>query len=90
MPINVYRDVDGAPEVAWLCDESWELPNQIEVLSKWIREEAAKLTDGPYVADIGFLVRPDASGGGAVLEPSIMKLLAEAEVSIFLSEYAGA
>jgi len=89
MPIKIYRDVDENPEIAWLCDESWELPIQIESLSEWILQQAAELKNGPYVADIGFSVRPDAFAGGAVLDSSIMKLLAEADVSIFLSEYAG-
>ncbi|MEQ1764330.1 MAG: hypothetical protein ABL984_14460 [Pyrinomonadaceae bacterium] len=89
MPINIYRDVDEKQEVAWLCDDSWELPVQIDALSSWIGQQASELNDGPYVADIGFSVRSEASGGGAVLEPGIMKLLAEADVSIFLSEYAG-
>lgn len=89
MPINIYRDVDGTPKVAWLCDGSWELPVQIDALSSWIGQQASELNDGPYVADIGFSVRSDASGGGAVLEPRIMQLLAEANMSVFLSEYPG-
>jgi hypothetical protein len=87
MPIKVYKDVDGRPEVAWLCDDCWELPAQIEGLGDWIRSESAKLKDGPYVADIGFSIRPEAFGGGVALEPNIMKLMVDADMSIFFSEY---
>lgn len=88
MPINICRDgVPNDGEVAWLCHDEWELPSQIEALKAWLSDNKDSLDAVPHSADIGFSVRPDACGGGAVLEPEFLLSLAEAKISIFLSEY---
>ena len=52
----------------------------------WVTENQMTLNEGPYVADIGFSVRKNASGG-ATLSPSAMKLFAELKITIYFSEY---
>lgn len=87
MPIKIFKDIDRNLEVAWLCDDDWELPRQIGVLSEWLRANNATLTDGPYTADVGFSIRPEAFGGGAVLDPDFLGLMSHVRMSLFLSEY---
>ncbi|HEY5916376.1 MAG TPA: hypothetical protein VIU13_03210 [Chryseolinea sp.] len=40
-----------------------------------------------YVADVGFAIRKDASGGGAVLNSESMKILGDIGMDIYFSEY---
>ena len=89
MPINIYR-VDASRErVAWLCDDNWRLPDQVEVLDAWLIEMRDMLKPGRYVADVGFSPREDALGGGAALSPEMMRTMANLGISLFLSEYPG-
>jgi hypothetical protein len=90
MPIKIYRpDEDaGSNEIACLCEADWELPRQIEVLGKWLANSASKVVNGPFVADIAFKARKDASGGGAVIGPQMMRMMADLNMELFLSEYS--
>ena len=87
MPIKIFCREDGAPEVAWLCDESWRLPEQADALEQWLRENRFTLKPGDYIADIGFSPREDALGSGAALSPESMRIMAELGITLFLSEY---
>jgi hypothetical protein len=90
MPVNVYRvmpDDQDNEEIAWLCDDEWEIAPQIEALSAWLAESSSMLRPGEYVADVGFGWRRKASAGGPVLEPIAMRRMAELGMSLYLSEY---
>jgi hypothetical protein len=94
MPINIYRNfssMDGRT-VAWLCDDSWSLCEQMSALEDWLKKEGKKLPIGDYVADIGICGRTDFSegvGGGAAFPPEAMAIMAEKGIHLFLSEYPG-
>jgi hypothetical protein len=87
MPINLYVDDKQRTNLAWLCDESWDLPEQIDALEKWVKNNSSSLKNGRFIADIGFSIRKNAGGGGAVLSSESMRLLANHEITIFFSEY---
>jgi hypothetical protein len=40
------------------------LPTQIDALETWLDKKANGLSPIRYVADIGFVIEKDASGGG--------------------------
>ena len=40
-----------------------------------------------YIIDIGFDIQPDSSGGGAVIDSALMKIMAERGFDLYLSEY---
>eukprot|EP00547_Thalassionema_nitzschioides_P008650 CAMPEP_0194228950 /NCGR_PEP_ID=MMETSP0156-20130528/43638_1 /TAXON_ID=33649 /ORGANISM="Thalassionema nitzschioides, Strain L26-B" /LENGTH=98 /DNA_ID=CAMNT_0038961479 /DNA_START=625 /DNA_END=921 /DNA_ORIENTATION=- len=42
---------------------------------------------GEYIADIGFSVRRDATGGGGVLSSQAMKFMRELGMDVWFSEY---
>ncbi|CAM4241829.1 hypothetical protein [Pseudoalteromonas byunsanensis] len=66
MPI--YIKVEKSNErLAHLARESWDLPTQIIELETWLFENPLNLTPANYVADIGFSIRENACGGGAIL-----------------------
>jgi hypothetical protein len=86
MPINIYNQ--GSNErLEWLCESVWDLPNQIDTLEKWLATEGIKLTKDSYVADIGFDIRKEATGGGAVLTAKSIKIMGDIGMDIFFSEY---
>jgi hypothetical protein len=87
MPVNIYADDDSKTEVAWLCDDNWDLATQVSALEAWLQESKAKISPARYIADIGFSVRPDATGGGAAIAPEMMRCMADLGISLFLSEY---
>ena len=89
MPINIYIQDDSWERVAWLCDDNWRLPDQVEALEMWLDENRTAMKSGRYIADIGFCVRKDASGGGAAISPDMMRTMADLGISLFLSEYPG-
>jgi len=86
MPINIYNE-DTTDRIAWLCDEVWDLPNQISELEKWIEDNAKSLPKAHYVVDVGFDIRPDANGGGAVIDSKLMRLMSKTGFDLYLSEY---
>ena len=86
MPINIYQQ-DTFDKIAWLCDDIWDLPNQVSELEKWLLDKAESLPKGKYVIDIGFDIRPDACGGGAVIDSKLMKIMADNGFDLYLSEY---
>lgn len=86
MPIKI-TNLDSGDEIAWLCDNDWELPTQLSALEAWINSYDVSEPPEPAIADIGFSVRPDASGGGAVLSCESMRRFSEAQIEIHFSEY---
>jgi hypothetical protein len=53
-----------------------------------LANSASKVVNGPFVADIAFKARKDASGGGAVIGPQMMRMMADLNMELFLSEYS--
>ena len=88
MPISIYRDDDSRAEVAWLCDDDWELPSQVAALRTWLADSAPPFGSGPYIADIGFSVRADAVAGGSAFSPEMMRRMVDCGITLFLSEYS--
>ncbi len=86
MPINIYIE-STMENIHGLCEDSWELPDQIEELETWLKEKGRFLKPGKYVADIGFDIRQNASGGGAVLNSKSMAIMGEIGMDVYFSEY---
>ena len=86
MPINIYNDRNNE-KLAWLCEAIWELPTQISELENWLETTGKTLPVGSYIADIGFGIRKDASGGGSILSKKMMSIMSEIGMEIYLSEY---
>ena len=90
MPVNIYRSLDSDGEnepVDYLCKDDWELPTQVDALERWLSSSRANLSLGSYVADIGFSVREEATGGGGVFTIAMLTKLLEIGMEIYLSEY---
>lgn len=87
MPINIYER-DSLTEIIYLSESHWDLPNQISDLEDWL--DKTDIPAGDYIADIGFDIRPNASGGGAVLTLNTLKRLYELGIEVYLSEYPNA
>jgi hypothetical protein len=86
MPISIYN-YENKEQTAWLCKDDWELPSQVDNLEKWLESTGFSLPKGDYVADIGFNVRENALGGGAILSIELMKKCLSIGMAIYLSEY---
>ena len=90
MPVKITRDTDtGFEEVAWLCGDEWELPSQLDALETWLMSMQGKLHPDSYVADVGFDIRSDASGGGAAVSAQTLRFMGELGMELHLSEYPG-
>jgi len=89
MPINIYKETDRE-ELEYLCEEIWDLPTQIDTLETWLISKGKTLETSNYVADIGFDIRKDATGGGAVLNSKSMAIMGKIGMDIFFSEYPSA
>ena len=87
MPIKIYAKDNPRDEVAWLCAGDWSLARQVSALEAWLRDGGKKLLGGQYIADIGFTMRSDASGGGAAMSPETLRAMADLGIWLFLSEY---
>jgi hypothetical protein len=86
MPINIYIEETGE-KLDWLCEDIWDLPNQIEALEAWLDKKGKNLNPNKYVADIGFDIRKHATGGGGVLNSNAMKIMGAIGMDIYFSEY---
>ena len=90
MPIRIDRlAADGRDNetVVQLCDGCWRLPEQSEALVAWLAEHGEELPVGEYVADIGFVPRADAMGGGSAFPPAALQRMADLGMALYLSEY---
>ena len=88
MPIKIALTANRTKEIAWLCDGEWALPPQVAALEKWLKRKR-KLKSGDYYADLGFMSRRDAGGGGSVLTPAMMQKMVDLGITLYLSEYPG-
>ncbi|PKP23040.1 MAG: hypothetical protein CVU05_01295 [Bacteroidetes bacterium HGW-Bacteroidetes-21] len=89
MPINIYIQ-ETFVKVDWLCEGIWDLPTQIDVLESWLEKKAKALKPNKYVADIGFDISKDASGGGGVLSSKSMAIMGKIGMDVYFSEYRSA
>lgn len=87
MPIIIYPEDDPKDQVALLCDGNWNLTTQVSALEAWLDGNKGKMKSGRYIADLGFCVRKDALGGGAVISPEMMRNMTDLGISLWLSEY---
>ncbi len=86
MPIKIYEE-ESYREIEFLCVNKWDLPSQFEELKNWLKSNEATLKKGKYVADIGFDINQNATGGGGVLEADTMNKLSSLGISLYFSEY---
>jgi hypothetical protein len=73
--------------IADLASGDWELPSQVDVLERWLVENEGKLSPSSYIADIGFSMRKNALGGGAILTVRAMSIMSKLGIKLYLSEY---
>jgi hypothetical protein len=88
MPIKIALTADRTKEIAWLCGDEWALPAQVAALEKWLKRKRT-LKPADYYADLGFMARRDAGGGGSVLTPAMMQKMVDLGITLYLSEYPG-
>ena len=86
MPIKITRE-PGNEELAWLCDDEWHLPEQLEALENWLVKEGSEIEKGYYAADIGYSPRPGAAGGGGKVSHRAMEIMLAVGMELYLSEY---
>ena len=86
MPINIYKE-ETIENLAWLCNDIWDLPIQILELEKWLEANKRMISPSKYIADIGFTIKKDAGGGGSTFSSNSMKIMAELGIDLYLSEY---
>ncbi len=89
MPINIYIQ-ETFEKVDWLCEEIWDFPTQIDALETWLDKKGKDLEPNKYVADIGFDIRKDASGGGGVLNSKSMEIMGRIKMDLYFSEHPSA
>lgn len=87
MGISIYKTDDISEEIAYLCDDEWDLPSLLPALVQWAARNEGKIASGRYVADIGFSIEDDATGGGGVLTVEEMKVLISLGIDVYFSEY---
>ena len=88
MPINIYNEINNE-KIEYLCEDVWDLSTQIYELEKWLTEKGKELPIGKYVADIGFDIRKNASGGGGIINTKMINIMSKIGIEVYLSEYAG-
>jgi len=86
MPINIYND-NNLEKIDSLCDDIWDLPSQIYALEKWLNDKGEHLPKDKYVADIGFDIRKEASGGGSIINSKMINIMSNIGMEIYLSEF---
>lgn len=79
-----YIKVDGSGEkLAHLAVGDWELPSQIEILELWLLTNPFNLVPAKYIAVLGFTVRENACGGGAILSPNAMSIMGRLGIKLY-------
>ena len=86
MPIYIKYEQSNE-KIAHLAIDHWELPTQIKELESWLFENPLDLSPSKYIADVGFSIRENACGGGAILSPEAMAIMGELGIKLYLSEY---
>jgi hypothetical protein len=88
MPVNLIDCTDSKEkDLGGLCEDKWEIPEQIEALEKWLKDNKDKIKPGKFIADIGYCPREGAFGGGAVLTTEAMQIMVKISMDLYLSEY---
>lgn len=85
MPINIYKP--SGEQVAYLCDDEWDQATQVCELENRLNFSIEKMSKGEYLADIGYVSRKEASGGGSVLTVKCMEMMTSIGLEIWFSEY---
>ena len=91
MPVVIRRIVNNRFENhSEVAADSWDLRTQIEALEEWMNVNGRSLDPNhEWVADVGFILRLDATGGGPPLTKKLMRACLDANLEIYLSEYCG-
>ena len=89
MPVVIRKIVEDRVENhADVATDSWDLRTQIEALEEWLSANPAHLDpSSQWIADVGFTVRFDATGGGPPISCRLMKMCVASNLDIWLSEY---
>ena len=89
MPVIIRRIVDDRfKNHAEIAGESWDLRTQIEALEEWLAANPGEFDpSNQWVADVGFTVRPNATGGGPPITRKLMAMCVASNLEIYLSEY---
>lgn len=86
MAIYIKRESENEI-IARLAQDDWELPSQIKILEQWLMENEELIVPSSYIADIGFTMRKNACGGGAILSVQAMSIMATLGFQLYFSEY---
>mgnify|MGYP003654110708 CR=1 FL=1 len=86
MPIYIYSE-GSTEKLARISKGVWDLPTQIKELESWLFENPLSLSPANYIADLGFSIRENACGGGAILSPEAMSIMGNLGLKLYLSEY---
>jgi hypothetical protein len=91
MPCVIRKVVDGQlTNHEELLPDEWRLRELVAALEAWLEAAPTRLDPTlPWVADIGFCVRSDATGGGPPISRRLMQLCLDSNLEILLSEYPG-
>jgi hypothetical protein len=91
LPVIIRKIVgDRFENFVELAPREWKLREQVDSLEAWLKNNRDQLDSAhQWVADIGFCVRPNASGGGPPISRDLMRMCIEANLEIYLSEYPG-
>jgi hypothetical protein len=89
MPVIIRRILgDRFKNHTEIAADSWDLRTQIEALEQWLSTNPNALDPSKqWVADVGFTVRLDATGGGPPITRKLMEMCVTSNVEIYLSEY---
>jgi hypothetical protein len=89
MPVVIRRVVgDRFENHTEIAGDAWDLRTQIEALEEWLSAHPIELDrSNQWVADVGFTVRLDATGGGPPISLNLMKMCVDSNLEIYLSEY---
>lgn len=88
MPIYIKAE-DTSETIVTLSNGVWDLPTQVQQLESWLFENSSNLPSSNYIADVGFSIRENACGGGAILSPKAMSIMGKLGMKLYLSEYDG-
>lgn len=86
MPIYV-RQENSKETLVQLAKGQWDLPEQVKQLESWLFNNQHNLSQSDYIVNIGFSLRENALGGGAILSPEAMSIMGSLGMKLYLSEY---
>jgi hypothetical protein len=86
MPIYI-KQQQSNETIVRLSEGFWDLPSQIKELEDWLLNCSQNIEPSNYIADVGFSIRENACGGGAILSPECMAIMGRLGIKLYLSEY---